>query len=133
MVGLYFFGNFLNILAKILLLFLVPCPTNLLFSCVPNVAPVPCQSVHYEKQEAHIPPPPPPPPVYTRPAPNYPQQSYRSDENSKTTKRENERSDTGSIDVQAGILQNAQNSEGQSDSTDSSPQIVIGANAQDWS
>lgn len=27
----------------------VPCPTNLLLSCAPQVAPVPCQSVQYAK------------------------------------------------------------------------------------
>ncbi|KAG5666448.1 hypothetical protein PVAND_014476 [Polypedilum vanderplanki] len=41
----------------------VPCPTNLLFSCAPSVAPVPCQAVNYEK----------PPPAFARP--NYGQQS----------------------------------------------------------
>lgn len=56
--------------------FPVPCPTNLLFSCVPQISPVPCAGVSYEKHPApapfHIPPPPvhtPAPPVYTRPAP----------------------------------------------------------------
>lgn len=44
----------------------VPCPTNLLFSCSPNVAPVPCQAVSYQ-------------PAYKAPsysAPSYSKPSY---------------------------------------------------------